>query len=179
MPLQPLLWEDRSVAWQEFDLVVAVYTWGYVLRLADRHIRTFHATGHTVMVQPYQRSVDTAGESALIFLADRFSHAVNKGPLLEADAGVVDALWERQVITATDPPADHLAVAEAAIGAVGQRLGPTTYARVDVLDGNDGRPRVLEVELIEPSLFLTFAPAATETLVAAIRHRLSQADRAR
>jgi hypothetical protein len=40
------------------------------------------------------------------------------------------------------------------MAAVARRLGGTAYARVDVIDGNDGAPVVLEVELVEPSLFL-------------------------
>ena len=252
------VWDDPGVAWEEFDLVVAMYTWGYVTQresflrwardtsevtclensvehlrwssdktyladldamgipvvsttwlrpgdpwqppssdyvvkptvasgglgaaryadsdpeLADRHVRELHAAGHTVMVQPYQRTIDTAGETALVFLDGRFSHAVNKGPLLQADVGVSYALWEREVITPIEPLAAHRALAEAVIGAVTRILGPTTYARVDVLDGEDGQPRVLEVELIEPSLFLTSALGAAGRLAASIQRRLGQ-----
>ena len=46
------------------------------------------------------------------------------------------------------------------------------YARVDVLRDADGQPAVLELELIEPSLFLDFAPGSAEALARAILARL-------
>ena len=48
---------------------------------------------------------------------------------------------------------------------VARRLGETAYARVDVIDGNDGAPAVLEVELVEPSLFLPAAEGAAARFV--------------
>ncbi len=38
----------------------------------------------------------------------------------------------------------------------------TGYARVDVIDGNEGLPVVLEVELVEPSLFLSAATGSAD-----------------
>jgi glutathione synthase/RimK-type ligase-like ATP-grasp enzyme len=124
---------------------------------SQRHVASLHAAGQTVLLQPYQRAVDTAGETAMVFFGNQFSHAVHKAALLDADAGITDALWEREVITPIAPPGAHLEVAKAAMGAVAGLVGETCYARVDVIDGNDGTPVVLEVELIEPSLFM---PAA-------------------
>jgi hypothetical protein len=46
------------------------------------------------------------------------------------------------------------------------------YARVDVAPGPDGMPVVMELELIEPSLFLAQSPAALARLVAAVARRL-------
>ena len=46
------------------------------------------------------------------------------------------------------------------------------YARVDLVPGADGRPLVLEVELTEPSLFLTVADGAAQRLVTAVAARL-------
>ena len=124
---------------------------------AQRHVSLLHAQGQTALVQAYQRAVDVAGETAMIFFGGRFSHAVHKAALLHADVGVTDALWEREIITPVTPPEAHSEVAEAAMAAVAGLVGETAYARVDVIDGNDGTPVVLEVELIEPSLFLQTA----------------------
>lgn len=101
----------------------------------------------------------------MVFLGDRYSHAVSKEALLAADAGVADRLWEREVITATGPPAGHLEAAKTAMAAVHDRVGETSYARVDVIDGNDGIPVVLEVELVEPSLFLHTAEGSARRFV--------------
>lgn len=121
---------------------------------AQRHLSMLHAAGQTVLVQPYQHRVDTEGETAMVFFGHRFSHAVHKAALLDPDAGVTDRLWEREVITPTTPSNAHLEVAQAAMAAVAERFGNISYARVDVIDTDDGTPAVLEVELVEPSLFL-------------------------
>jgi glutathione synthase/RimK-type ligase-like ATP-grasp enzyme len=132
---------------------------------AERHVAALHGAGQTVLLQPYQRSADTTGETAMVFFGGQFSHAVHKAALLEPDRGPADALWEREVITPTAPSARHLQLARAAMATVARRLGETAYARVDVIDGNDGAPAVLEVELVEPSLFLPAAEGAAARFV--------------
>ncbi len=62
--------------------------------------------------------------------------------------------------------------AEAALAAVAAVLGadvPILYARVDVVDGPDGTPMLLELELVEPSLFLPYADGAAARFVEAAR----------
>ncbi|MHB1535459.1 MAG: ATP-grasp domain-containing protein [Acidimicrobiales bacterium] len=139
--------------------------------LADAHVRRLHDAGHTVMVQPYQVGVDTDGETALVFVGDRFVHAVTKSALLAADAGETQRLWEREVITPTAATAGQRQVAETVMATVTARFGPTVYARVDLVDGDDGRPLVLEVELVEPSLFLAIAEGSAQRLASAFAHQ--------
>lgn len=55
-----------------------------------------------------------------------------------------------------------------ALAALAVVPGPTLCARVDLLPGPDG-PLVLEVELVEPSLFLPQAPEAAGRYAAAVR----------
>lgn len=135
---------------------------------AARHVQVLHAAEQTVLVQPYQQGVDEAGETAMVFFGGKFSHAVHKSPILDPDAGVIDALWERQVVTATEPAKGHIDVAQAAMAAVTGRFGETPYARVDVVDGNEGTPVVMEVELVEPALFLPLAGGAGHRFVEAL-----------
>jgi hypothetical protein len=104
-----------------------------------------------------------------VHFGGRFSHALGKAALLEPDAGTIFGLWERQVVTPRTARADQHAVAERALQAVHERVGPTAYARVDLVDGDDGGPVVMEVELVEPSLFLDLAPGAAERLADAVR----------
>jgi len=59
-------------------------------------------------------------------------------------------------------------VAGAALRSAAGRVGPTVYARVDVIDGDDGTPLVAELELVEPSLFLTTADGAADRFVEAV-----------
>lgn len=138
---------------------------------ADAHVGLLHAAGQTVMVQPYQGSVDVGGETALVFLGDRFSHAVTKSGLLAADVGEADRLWEREVITPAQAAPGARELAEIVMEAVVSRLGPTTYARVDLIDDEQGNPRVIEVELVEPSLFLAAAEGSAQRLADALRRQ--------
>jgi O-ureido-D-serine cyclo-ligase len=128
------------------------------------------------MLQPYLESVDSAGETALMYLDGRFSHAIRKGALLPAGAPSTGALFAAEDIVARTPAADELAAAERILAAVpvGGRLA---YARVDLLRDAEGSPRLLELELTEPSLFLTHAPGAAERFTAVLLARLAASRR--
>ncbi|MFM9057958.1 MAG: RimK family alpha-L-glutamate ligase [Planctomycetaceae bacterium] len=119
-----------------------------------------------VLVQPYLASVDGYGERALVWIDGEFTHAVRKSPRFAADA--------EQVSEALPITAAERAVGTAALAPVRNRL---LYARVDVAPGPTGDPLVMELELVEPSLFLLQSPPALARLVAGIRRRLSE-DRA-
>ena len=54
---------------------------------------------------------------------------------------------------------------------------PAAYCRVDLLDGPSGDPLVLEVELVDPSLFLDLAPGAAGRFAAEIVRCLSAPER--
>ncbi|HEX4244228.1 MAG TPA: hypothetical protein VHY77_01570 [Acidimicrobiales bacterium] len=140
------------------------------LEVADRHIHRLHAEGQTVMIQPYQSRIDVEGETALFFVDGTYSHAISKQALLRADVGVTERLWEQQVITAAQPRDDQKFLGENVMCAVDRLVGPTTYARVDVVDGTEGSPLVLEVEVVEPSLFLTHCPDAARGIASSLRH---------
>ena len=118
------------------------------------------AEQRAVMVQPYLEAVDTAGETALLFLGGRFSHAVTKAALLTSHGE--QPLFSLDGYSETITPAvatdAHIAVAEDVLAAVPGGADRLTYARVDLLPGPDGAPLLLEVELTEPSLFLAYAP---------------------
>jgi glutathione synthase/RimK-type ligase-like ATP-grasp enzyme len=137
--------------------------------VADDHVRRLHDAGQTVMVQPYQAGVDTAGETALVFLGGRFSHAVTKSGLLVADAGETPRLWEREIITPAAVTSRQRQLADTVMATVSARFGPTVYARVDVVD-DDGQLRLLEAELLEPSLFLASAEGSAQRVATALAH---------
>lgn len=133
------------------------------LRLRDRaaidaHLGAIHASGRTAMVQPYLPAVDEVGETACVFIAGRYSHAARKGPLLPLGQSLVEGLFAPEDMSPRDASADELEVAHAALAAVpgGADL---LYARVDLLLDPHGRPVVLELELVEPSLFLAIGDA--------------------
>jgi hypothetical protein len=144
--------------------------------LAVAHVRQLHAAGRTVMLQPYLHAVDTDGETALLYLAGRYSHAVRKGPMLDGPDHGFEGLFRPEEITARQPTPAQRAVADAALAAACRRTGlaePPLYARVDLIPGPDGSPVLVELELTEPSLFLGYAEGAARRFAAAIAARLA------
>lgn len=136
--------------------------------LATAHVARLHADGQTVLVQPFLASVARDGEWPLVFLGGVYSHAASKRVALPR-AGSVDDLFAMETNTAHVASQDQIAVAQAAVALVSARFGTPAYARVDLVRDDDGRSCVLELELIEPSLFLPYADeAAADRLVAVL-----------
>jgi glutathione synthase/RimK-type ligase-like ATP-grasp enzyme len=142
---------------------------------ARSHAQVLHDAGRTVLVQPYLHGVDEHGETALVYLDGAFSHAIGKAALLTAGAahGVHDkALYVEEDITARTATAAERAIGDAVLAHLAGRFGTLLYVRVDLLPAADG-PVLVEVEAVEPSLFLSFAPGALDRFAAAIAQRLS------
>ncbi|HEY1889705.1 MAG TPA: hypothetical protein VGG63_04825 [Steroidobacteraceae bacterium] len=131
-------------------------------RAAAAHIERLLDAGRSVLLQPYLAQIDLHGETALIYFAGRFSHAIRKGPLLRQGAAPTDALFAEEQITPRSPGTDELQVAAQVLTAL--PFEAPLYARVDLIRHEDGRPCLLELELTEPSLFLTHAPEAAGRL---------------
>ncbi|MFI9818905.1 RimK family alpha-L-glutamate ligase [Streptomyces sp. NPDC052013] len=134
---------------------------------AVRQLRRMHAEGFTAMVQPYVRSIDTAGERALQFFGGSLLHASRKGAVLAPGTAYDARKVPHPGLTSWTPTAAELAVAERALAAV-PGAPELLYARVDLVDGDDGRPRVMELELVEPNLFLSLHTESMPRVVDAI-----------
>jgi hypothetical protein len=143
---------------------------------AEAHVSRLIGTGRTAMIQPYLSAVDTAGETAVLFLPDAsgeltYSHAIRKGPMLrrtgehEIDPGSED-------ITPRSATEAEIEVARQALAAVPGGAKRLLYARIDVIPGPDGTPLMVEFELTEPSLFLSYVPGSGARLADAILARL-------
>ncbi len=129
------------------------------LVVAQDHARRLLDRGRTIMVQPYVASVDERGETALVYLRGRYSHAVIKEALLvPGERANEDKLFATEKLHAVRPSAAELAVAEAVLDTIPFPRDELLYARVDLVLGADGAPSVLELELVEPSLMLPQAP---------------------
>lgn len=120
-----------------------------------------------VMAQAYLRSIETEGERSLFWFGGEYSHALRKVPN--------QGLWLANQPGATrffsePPPAGAREVAEAA-----RALAPADllYVRIDLVLGDDGAWRVIEVEAIEPYLFLAFAPEGAAVFAEALSRVLS------
>ncbi len=151
------------------------------LRLGDHeaersraHAASLLDGGRPAMVQPYLHEVDEHGETALLYLDGRFSHAMRKGPLLTPGMELVDDLFAQEEMSPREPSAAERALADAVLAAVPTGLGEDLlYARVDLLPSPEG-PRLLELELAEPSLFLDHHLPAVGVLVDAILRRAAE-----
>jgi glutathione synthase/RimK-type ligase-like ATP-grasp enzyme len=134
---------------------------------AVRHLAHMHEEGLTAMVQPYLAGIDVSGERALQFFGGRFLHASRKGAVLAPGTAYDDAKVAHPDLVPWTPTAAELAVAEGALAAVPD-APELLYARVDLVDGADGEPRLMELELVEPNLFLDLHPGSVPRVVDAI-----------
>ncbi|MGP9022642.1 ATP-grasp domain-containing protein [Streptomyces sp. BR1] len=133
---------------------------------AAGHARMLLAQGRTVMVQPYLPLVEE-GERALVFVAGDFSHAIRKGPVL-TEAGVIDnERVPHPGVAPYEPTQAELHAARAALAAV-PPPGDLLFARVDLALGENRQPMVMELELVEPNLFLDTDPRGLERFVEAV-----------
>ncbi|MFF5082993.1 RimK family alpha-L-glutamate ligase [Actinoplanes sp. NPDC000266] len=144
--------------------------------LAEAHVTRLQEAGRVAMIQPYLAAVDTLGESALIFTPDAtgeltFSHSIRKGAMLTGpDEGNIDPGSEQ--ITPRTPTEAELDVAARVLRHIPGGTKRLLYARIDLIPGPDGAPLLVELELTEPSLFLSESPGAATRLADAILARL-------
>jgi hypothetical protein len=154
--------------------------------LAQAHLDELHAAGRTAMVQPYLSGVDEHGETALIYLGGRYSHAVTKGAMLapgtanRLDVALPEAFAARELfveerIEATAATAAQRTLGDDVLAFVLERWPePPLYTRVDLLPTATG-PVVVELELVEPSLFLGYEAGAADRFASLIASAASAA----
>lgn len=110
------------------------------------------ALGQRRLVQPLMPGILTEGEYSLFFFAGKFSHAIVKRPAA-GDFRVQEQFGGRETPWNASEAAQSLAAA-----ALAAAPAPPVYARVDMVGDAAGRLHIMELELIEPSLFLHHAP---------------------
>ena len=131
------------------------------------HAQRLLDAGRSVLLQPYLDRVDEHGETALIYFAGQFSHAIRKGPLLRRGEDATRALFAAEHITPRTPSGAEVTIAEQTLAAMPFDK-PLLYARVDLIHDAGGAPRVLELELTEPSLFFAHAPGSAQRFAEAL-----------
>ena len=122
-----------------------------------------------VMVQPLLAEIEREGEWSLLFFAGEYSHAVLKRPRagdfrVQHDHG---GSMER-----VEPSVGMIAEAKRVLDAIPAGAEPPLYARVDgcVVDGE---LLLMELEVLEPELFLRCAPHAPARLAELLVARLA------
>lgn len=119
------------------------------------------------LIQPFLPAVGEEGELALFYFNGSYSHAVTK---VAAPGDFRVQVQFGGVSTPIDPPAEALAAAEAVLRAAGR---PIVYCRIDLIRGLDGRLALMELEALEPDLFLEHAPDGGAMFGAAVREALT------
>lgn len=147
---------------------------------AEAHalIARIQASGRVAMVQPYMAAVDDRGETALVFLAGELSHVLRKrailapdevAPLAEGELAPAAAMLRDDLVTAGVANFAERALARRVIAEISARFGRPLYARVDLVMDVNGNPALLELEAIEPELYLVTSPGASQRMAAAVR----------
>jgi hypothetical protein len=92
--------------------------------------------------------------------------------MIRRGVGPLDSLIDNQVVRAAGASDGQIDLGQRAVAAAEALLGPTTYARVDVVEGADGGQALLELELLDPVLFFPQHPDAAATYARALSARL-------
>jgi glutathione synthase/RimK-type ligase-like ATP-grasp enzyme len=116
----------------------------------------------SMLLQPLQRDVLERGETTVVVIDGRSTHALRKRAK-PGDFRVQDD--HGGTVHPHQPSPEELALAERAMAACEPRA---IYGRVDMVRGNDGRLAVMELEVVEPELWLRLQPSAAERLADAI-----------
>ena len=120
------------------------------------------------MIQPYLPTIETEGETSLLFFGGRLSHVVNKRP---GHAGEfrIQTQFGGQYRALDAAPEEALSLAERTLAAIDE---PLLYARIDMASDPDGVWRLMEAELIEPDFYLGAAPQGGTNFARAVREWL-------
>jgi len=141
-------------------------------------IARIQASGRVALVQPYMAAVDERGETALVFLAGKLSHVLRKravlapdeeAPLADGELAPAAVMLRDDLVTSGVADRAEQALAQRVIGEISERFGGAPlYARVDLVTDLHGQPALLELEAIEPELYLRASPGASERMAAAV-----------
>ena len=123
--------------------------------------------GRRMLVQPFMASIAATGEYSLMLFAGDFSHAILKTPK-QGDFRVQPHLGGTEAPCAA--PLGGIELAHAALAAA---PAEAAYARVDMVADDEGALRVMELELIEPALWLQHAPDLGAGFAEAVRRSLA------
>ena len=121
----------------------------------------------SMMLQPFQNSIVERGEISLMVMGGQYTHAVLK-IAKPGDFRVQDDFGG--TVHKYEPTQAEIALAIAAVEACNPQ---PLYARVDIVDDNDGRPAISELELVEPELWFRRNEEAADKLAKEIKKSVS------
>jgi hypothetical protein len=193
MPIVPTLWLSRGASanleqlmqernWSEVVIKPAVsgYAYGTILVkeeevATDGQLYLDHMLSiHDMLIQPFFPTVLSSGERSLIFIDGEVTHAVLRPPVRAVSRDrsscrdAVDLPTEKLIV----PREEELQLAHRIIDKLSSRV---LFARIDLVDDVDGQLRLMEVELIDPRLWLEWVPKAVERFANAITEEVKLA----
>jgi hypothetical protein len=145
-------------------------------------IERIRAGGRVALIQPYISSVDSAGETALVFFGGELSHVLRKRAVLRPNEmapvaqegfarqlGVAQAMLEEDLVVPGEATQAERALADDVLTEITQRFGSPLFLRVDLVRDDRDVPVLIEIEAIDPLLYLASTPGAAERFAAAVR----------
>jgi hypothetical protein len=172
---QPRYCKEQFEHWQNVfradelivkPIVSATAEHTYRLGTYDRSLEGVFVT-RPFLVQPFMQKIVDEGEYSLFYFNGRYSHAINKSPKAN-DFRVQEE--HGGIITAIQPDDDLLLAGDDVVRKIDQCL---LYARVDFVRAGDGELCLMELELIEPALYLRMDMDAPKRFALAIHERLT------
>ncbi len=146
--------------------------------LAHGLIDAIQADGRTAMVQPFQDSVNTIGERAVLCIDGEPAHVLRKGAVLRPDEvaptrddalGAAETMYDPDLVVPARSSDDELALAHRVVAVVADRFDYLPlYARVDMVRDATGAPVLLELEAIEPNFYLSQVPESAGIVADAV-----------
>jgi glutathione synthase/RimK-type ligase-like ATP-grasp enzyme len=126
--------------------------------------------GKPMIVQPLIEEIARTGEFSLMLFDGEYSHAVVKRP--RSGDFRVQEYHGGETRPCEAPPEGAIELAEAALAAAPAKA---TYARVDIVPDDEGTLRIMELELIEPALFLEHAADGGAAFVSSVLNAVRKA----
>ncbi len=137
------------------------------------HVRQLQEQGRSVMIQPYLADIERKGEVALMFLGGTYSHSICRDALLKEPGSPGQGASQPLNVRPYEATPAERSLAERVMAHLPVNAANLLYGRVDLVPGPQGELLILEVELTEPSLFLSFRQGSVERLADAIAHVLA------
>ncbi len=146
---------------------ISAAAWGTFLLGPDDPLPA-EVYGRRMLVQPFMEAIAAHGEYSLMLFGGRFSHAILKTPK-PGDFRVQPHLGGTE--RPCDAPDGAIELAKMALAAA---PAEAVYARVDMVADASGDLRIMEMELIEPALWLQLAPDQGAAFTSTIRNAIEQ-----
>lgn len=153
------LWKTKQIVVKPIIGSNSFATFFLERKISEKDLHTIQkmAAKHIFFAQPYMKTVEDYGERSLVFINGKFAHAFRKTPFHTFTAQ--DQGREKEMMVY--PSKKELHLAETIINRLKCRI---LFGRVDMVNDDNGIPRVIELELIEPRLNLHYSDMSLELL---------------